>query len=190
MSAVKQLLLLTLLQISLLTVQGQSKAATEVMAPIKQMIAQIRTSQDAKALKQMEMNSISLYLLGEYAKRSTEQQRNEFSSLFQSLFAKIVFPRVRENFRDLARISYEPPAIKGDEATVESLIVISHPLKKEEMKLRYTVVKGPKGWQVKDLAVLGDSMLESIRNDQVQPALKEGGMEHLLQVMRDKKKEK
>jgi phospholipid transport system substrate-binding protein len=131
MFTAKQFLLLTFLQISLLTVQGQSKAATEVVTPVKKMITQIRASQDAQALNQMEMVSISKYLLGAYYDKATDQQRNEFTGLFQSLFARIAFPRV-----------------------------------------------------------LGSSLLESIRDDQVQPVLKEGGMEHLLQVMRDKKREK
>jgi phospholipid transport system substrate-binding protein len=190
MSTAKQLLLLTFLQISLLTVQGQSKAATEAVTPVKKMIAQIRASQDAQALNQMEMVSISRYLLGAYYDKATEQQRNEFSNLFQSLFARIAFSRVRENFKNLASIYYDPPAISGNEATVASLVIIDNPLKKQEIKMRYTVVKGRAGWQVKDVAVLGSSLLESIRDDQVQPVLKEGGMEHLLQVMRDKKREK
>jgi phospholipid transport system substrate-binding protein len=40
-----------------------------------------------------------------------------------------------------------------------------------------------------DVAVLGDSMLTGIRDDQVRPLLKEGGWEALLKAMREKDKE-
>lgn len=184
MFKIKQLLLLALLQASLFLVQAQTKAATDVLTPVKQLITQIRTSQDAQAMQQLEMEAISKYLLGTYFQQATVQQRNEFSSLFQSVFAKTAFPRIREKFKNLASMTYEAPAIKGNTATVGSLMVFNHPLKKQEMKWKYTLVKAGKGWQVMDAAVLGSSILESIRNDQVQPLLQAGGMEQLLQAMR------
>jgi phospholipid transport system substrate-binding protein len=59
-------------------------------------------------------------------------------------------------------------------------------MKKQELKVKYHLAKTKAGWQVVDVAVLGDSMLKGIRDDQVQPLLKEGGWDKLLKAMRDK----
>ncbi|WP_208419967.1 Tgt2/MlaC family protein [Paraflavitalea devenefica] len=184
MLSAKSFLLLTLLSTSLLTVQGQSKASGEVLTPIKKLVVQVRTSKDAQALKQLDMESISRYLLADYHAKATPQQLSEFASLFQALFSKIAFPRIRENFKDLASIIYETPEVNGHEATVASMVVIDNPVKKQELKLIYTMVKTSKGWKVKDVAVLGGSMLTGIRDDQVRPLLDAGGIDHLLQEMR------
>jgi phospholipid transport system substrate-binding protein len=42
---------------------------------------------------------------------------------------------------------------------------------------------------VVDVAVLGDSMLQGIKEDQIGPIMKEGGWPHLLDLMRQKAKE-
>lgn len=185
----KYFLLLALLQTSLLTVRAQSKASSEIVTPVKKLVVQVRTGKDAQALKQMDMESISRYLLGDYHAKATQQQLSEFASLFQVIFSKIAFPKVRENLKDLASITYEEPQVNGSETTVASMVVIDNPLKKQEIKLKYTMVKTLKGWKVKDVAVLGDSMLKGIRDDQMRPLLVAGGIEHLLQEMREKKNE-
>lgn len=185
----KHFLLLALLQTSLLTVQGQSKASSEIVTPVKKLVVQVRTSKDAQALKQLDMGSISKYLLGDYYAKATPQQLSEFVSLFEVIFSKIAFPRVRENLKDLASITYDAPQVNGSEATIGSMVFIDNPLKKQEMKLKYTIVKTPRGWKVKDVAVLGDSMLTGIRDDQMRPLLVAGGIEHLLQEMRKTKNE-
>ena len=77
----------------------------------------------------------------------------------------------------------------GEEAKVASTVVIDHPMKKQELKLKYVLAKDKAGWKVVDVAVLGDSMLTGIRDDQVRPLLKEGGWDALLKAMREKDKE-
>ena len=67
---------------------------------------------------------------------------------------------------------------------------IDHPVKKQELKLKYWVAQEKGQWKVVDVSVLGDSMLQGIRDDQVQPLLKEGGWDKLLKAMKDKLAEK
>jgi len=40
-------------------------------------------------------------------------------------------------------------------------------MKKQELKVKYELIKNKNGWQVIDVAVLGDSMLKGIRDDQI-----------------------
>jgi phospholipid transport system substrate-binding protein len=72
---------------------------------------------------------------------------------------------------------------------VKSTIVIEHPVKKQEMKLQYSLAQDKGAWKVVDVAVLGDSMLTGIRDDQVRPIMKQGGWDHLLDLMRKKEAE-
>ena len=84
---------------------------------------------------------------------------------------------------------YDEPTLNGDKAEMASTILINHPMKKQELKVVYQLVKQGTAWKVVDVAVLGDSMLTGIRDDQVLPLLKEGGWDALLKAMREKNAE-
>ena len=69
------------------------------------------------------------------------------------------------------------------------MILINHPLKKQELKVKYETVKQGAGYKVIDVAVLGDSMLTGIRDDQIRPIMKDGGWDNLLKLMKEKNAE-
>ena len=161
----------------------------EVSKPVKTVVNSVRYEKDLSALKNFASEEQGKVLLGADWDNGTPEQRKEFVSLFQTLFAKIAFPKVRENFKNLDSITYEEPKVEGDKAELASTILINHPLKKQELKLNYTLVKAKDGWKVVDVAVLGDSMLKGIKEDQIIPIMKEGGWPHLLDLMRAKAKE-
>lgn len=159
----------------------------DVTKPIKAVVGSVRQGRDLAALKFFASEEQGKLLTGadEWAK-ATPEQRKEFTTLFQTLFAKIAFPKIRDNFKNLDTILYEPPKVEGDKAEVASTILINHPLKKQELKVRYTLIQEGGAWKVVDVAVLGDSMLKGIHEDQVGPLLKEGGWKGLLDAMKKK----
>jgi phospholipid transport system substrate-binding protein len=59
-------------------------------------------------------------------------------------------------------------------------------MKKQELKLKYSLAKDKAGWKVVDVVVLGDSMLTGIRDDQVRPILEDGGWDALMKALREK----
>lgn len=160
-----------------------------VAKPVKTVVQSVRYGKDLAALKNFGGEQQAKFLVGEAWDKATEPQRKEFVQLFHNLFAKIAFPKVRDNFKNLASITYEDPEVAGEEAKVGSTIVIDHPMKKQELKLKYSLAKAKDGWKVVDVVVLGDSMLTGIRDDQVRPLLKEGGWEALIKAMREKDQE-
>jgi phospholipid transport system substrate-binding protein len=160
-----------------------------VAKPVKTVVQSVRYGKDLAALKHFGGEQQAKFLLGDAWDKATEPQRKEFVQLFHNLFAKIAFPKVRDNFKNLASITYEDPEVTGEEAKVGSTIVIDHPMKKQELKLKYSLAKAKDGWKVVDVVVLGDSMLTGIRDDQVRPLLKEGGWEALMKAMREKDQE-
>ncbi|HEX8434897.1 ABC transporter substrate-binding protein [Archangium sp.] len=160
-----------------------------VAKPVKTLVQSVRYSKDALALKHLNNEEQGRFLLGDDWAKGTDAQRKEFTELFNSLFSKIAFPKVRENFKNLASITYEDPMVEGNTAKMKSTIVIEHPLKKQELKLQYSLAKDKSEWKVVDVTVLGDSMLTGIRDDQVRPIMAQGGWAHLLDLMRKKNAE-
>lgn len=166
-----------------------ASAKDEVTKPLKTVVNSVRYGKDLMALKNFAGEEQGKYLLGDEWMKGNDAQRKEFISLFHTLFAKIAFPKIRENFKNLDTVLYEEPAVEAETAKVGSTILINHPLKKQELKVKYQLVKDKAGYRVVDVAVLGDSMLKGIRDDQIVPILKEGGWDHLLKLMREKAKE-
>lgn len=186
MKALRSLSLLATLALALPALAAPNEAVTK---PVKTVVQSVRYNKDDLALKQLANEEQGRFLLGEDWEKGTPAQRQEFTKLFNSLFSKIAFPKVRENFKNLASITYEDPAVEGGKAKVKSTIVIEHPMKKQEMKLQYSLAQDKGAWKVVDVAVLGDSMLTGIRDDQVRPIMKQGGWDHLLDLMRKKEAE-
>ena len=180
---------LTLLAALTLALPAFAAPNEAVAKPVKTLVQSVRYSKDDMALKLLANEEQGRFLLGDAWAKGTDAQRKEFTRLFNSLFSKIAFPKVRENFKNLASITYEDPVVEGDKAKMRSTIVIEHPMKKQELKLQYSLAKEANAWKVVDVAVLGDSMLTGIRDDQVQPILKDGGWDNLLKLMREKEAE-
>ena len=161
----------------------------EVTKPLKIVINSVRYGKDVLALKSFAGDEQGKQLMGDAWAKGTDAQRKEFVELFHQLFGKIAFPKIRKNFENLDTVLYDEPTVTNDRAAIGSTILINHPMKKPELKVKYELVKGKAGWQVIDVSVLGDSMLKGIREDQVQPLFKDGGWEGVLKAMREKNAE-
>jgi len=161
----------------------------DVGKPLKTVINSVRYGKDLAALKVFASDEQGKFLVADSWAKGTDAQRKEFQELFVSLFAKIAFPKIRKNFENLDTVLYDEPTVTEPTAAMGSTILINHPLKKQELKVKYQLVKLAGAWKVVDVSVLGDSMLTGIRDDQVQPILKEGGWDALLKAMREKNAE-
>ena len=174
---------------SLTLAAGNDKLKDEVSKPLKTVVNSVRYGKDLAALKLFAGEEQGKFLVVDEWAKGTDAQRKEFVDLFHQLFGKIAFPKIRKNFENLDTVLYDEPTVDGDKALIASTILINHPLKKQELKLKYTLVKQGAAWKVVDVSVLGSSMLVDIRDDQVQPLLKEGGWAKLLEAMRSKNAE-
>ncbi|MDX2013272.1 MAG: ABC transporter substrate-binding protein [Myxococcaceae bacterium] len=161
----------------------------EVSKPLKVIVNSVRYAKDLDALKRFAVEEQGKVLLGDDWAKGTDAQRKEFGDLFLQLFGKLAFPKIRKNFENLDTVIYDEPTVTGDRASIGSTILINHPMKKQELKVKYQVIKDGNSYKVIDVAVLGDSMLTGIRDDQVRPLFKEGGWDGLLKAMRDRNAE-
>ena len=170
----------------LLSLPALAGPKDELSKPLKTIVNSVRYGKDNAALKLFASDEQGKLMVADAWSKGTDAQRKEFQDLFLTLFGKIAFPKIRKNFENLDTVLYEEPTVEGDKANIASTILINHPLKKQELKVKYQLVKQGSAWKVVDVAVLGDSMLIGIRDDQVQPLLKEGGWDALLKAMREK----
>jgi len=177
-----------LLAALLLASPALAAGAADAKKPVTLVVNNVRYGKDLKALELFGTDAQGAYLLGEDWKKGTDAQRKEFGELFKVIFGKVAFPRVRENFKYFGSFTTEEPKLEGKEGSVASVLLLDHPVKKQEMKLKFTLVNDA-GWKVVDVAVSGDSMLKGIRDDQIVPIMKEGGWDNLLKLMRAKVKE-
>jgi len=162
-----------------------------VQKPVKTLIQAIRYGKDDLGLRALAGDPQGRFLLGDAWARIKPEQRQEFVELFHALLAGIAFPKVRADFEKLETILYDTPKTSGKNAEVGSTIVILHPLKKREIRAVYQLISGKaRQWKVLDVAIMGDkSLLTNIRDDQIKPLMKEGGIELLLETMRERLKE-
>lgn len=159
-------------------------AVNPVEKPIRTLIGAVRFGKYPMALTMLDGEAQGKLLLGEEWAKGTPAQRAEFIKLFHAVFAKQAMPKIQKNFEHLESMVYEAPEITGDAASIKSVVTILHALKKQELKLKYKMQKVGADWKVVDVAVLGDSMLKSIREDQIIPIMKEGGWNKLLELLR------
>jgi phospholipid transport system substrate-binding protein len=164
----------------------EAGSAADAARVVKTLVQNVRQDKDEQALRLFDLEEQGRFVCGEAWTKASPAGREEFMTLFGRILARIAFPKVRENFKNLSSITYEPPDILGDLGSVRSTIFLDHPLKKQELKLRYTLAKRKAGWRFFDLDVLGSSMLEGIRDDQVKPLLEAGGWDGLMKAMRNK----
>ncbi|MDF1566162.1 MAG: ABC transporter substrate-binding protein [Deltaproteobacteria bacterium] len=177
----------------LLSVPGSAIAAGPAQKalekPIRTLVSAVRYEKDALALKNLAGEEQGQALLGEHWEKASPEQRKQFVRDFQALFAALAFPKIRKAFEHLETIVYGEPTIEGKKATLESTLVVLHPVKKQEYRVKYDLLQQGKDWKVVDVQVLGTgrpSMLIGIRDEQVKPILEEGGVEAVLQVMTER----
>ncbi|MBL8923568.1 MAG: ABC transporter substrate-binding protein [Myxococcaceae bacterium] len=181
----------TLLVVATLALAAPALAGPkdDISKPLKVIVNSVRYGKDLAALKLFAGEEQGKFLVGDEWAKGTDAQRKEFIDLFHQLFGKIAFPKIRKNFENLDTVIYDEPTVTGDKASIASTILINHPMKKQELKVKYDVAKVGGQWRVIDVSVLGDSMLTGIRDDQIKPIYKEGGWDNLLKLMRDKNAE-
>ena len=127
---------------------------------LKRTIGAIRYKRTAKALKQFDGTAQGAFLAGSYWAKATPAQKTEFVALFHKMFAGIAFPNIQKNFKNLETVLYSKPKVRGSKSKVDAVIVILHPLKKQEIKVTFDMAKSAGAWKVVDVQVKGNpSML-------------------------------
>lgn len=165
---------------------GKDEKTTEYQKPVKLLIGAIRYQKDDMAIKLLALDVMTRELNTHHLAKMSDAQKKEFETGLGLLLRKLSFPKARELFQHIDAILYEDPKLSGDRATLKSTIVVHRAYKKQELVLVWTLVKKGKAWLILDVETVGESTLEGIREEQVDPLVKEGGVDLLMKKLREK----
>ena len=116
-----------------LSVPALAGPKEELSKPLTTIVNSVRYGKDKAALKLFAADEQGKFLCADYWAKGSDAQKKEFQDLFLQLFGKIAFPKIRKNFENLDTILYVDPAVTGESAQIASTILITHPLKKQEL---------------------------------------------------------
>ena len=163
-----------------------AQAADPVEKTLKTLITAVRYGKDDLATRQIAFSRMAERLLPSTWTTMPDAQRQELSRGIETLVRKNAFKKGRDLFEHLDAVLYDAPRINGPEARCKSTVVVYRNYKKAEIIIDWVLVPDNGQWKVVDTVMLGESTLEGIREDQVNPLLKEGGVNTLLAALRRK----
>ena len=165
---------------------AQAPSAAEGQKPIKTLINAIRYSKDDLATKQVGYDVMVEKLMDTSWKDTTDADKKELVSGMEKLIRGISFPAGRDIFKYLDNVLYDAPRMDGDAVKVKSTVVIHRDLKKSEIVIDWVIAKSGNQWKVYDTVMQGESTLAGIRDEQIKPLLKEGGVAAVKKAMNEK----
>lgn len=168
--------------------QAQAPSAAEAQKPIKTLVNAIRYSKDDLATKQIGYDVMVEKLMDTSWKDTTDADKKELTAGMEKLIRGISFPAGRDIFKYLDNVLYDAPRVDGDSVKVKSTVVIHRDLKKSEIVIDWVLARSPSNgqWKVYDTVMQGESTLAGIRDEQIKPLLKEGGVAAVKKAMNEK----
>jgi len=161
-------------------------SAAEAQKPIKTLINSIRYGKFDLAAKQLAFAEMTKRMLDIDASKFSDAEHKEFAQSVETIIRADSFSKSKDKFQYLDNVLYEAPRDKGTDVLCKSTIVIHHELKKTELVVDWVLIKDAGAYKIVDMIVLGDSTIAGVREDQVQPMLKEGGPAKVMAVLREK----
>lgn len=168
------------------TASAQAPSPAEAQKPIKTLINAVRYSKDDLASKQVGYDVMVEKLMAESWKDASEADRKELITGMEKLIRGISFPAGRDIFKYLDNVLYDAPRVDGDSIKVKSTVVIHRDLKKSELGIDWVLAKSGGTWKIYDTVMQGESTLAGIREEQIRPLLKEGGVAAVKKAMHEK----
>ena len=167
---------------------GNTRAAPskDVQKSIKVVINAIRYNKDDLAAKYISFPEMAQRSLGDRWPALAPKDKQELVSGIETIVRKVSFPKGRDMFSHLDAMLYDAPVIKGNEATLKTTVVIHRDYKKQEIVITFVLVKSAKTWQIADTILYGESTLEGVYLDQIEPLMDEGGIQAVMQALRSK----
>lgn len=172
---------------SLCTASVAHAAATDdaaVQKTLKTLVNAIRYKKDDLALRQLDLDGMGKKLMGDTWSQMDDAQHKTFKQDLGTVLAGLSFTRGRDIFQYLDAVLYAPASFAGDEARCKSTVVIHRELKKKEMPIEWVLSKQSGSYKVVDTIFLGESTAMGVREEQVAPLLKEGGIAGVLKALR------
>lgn len=121
--------------------------------------------------------------LGKHWDERSEAERKEFSDTLKALIEKNVIARLKNTNSN--NISYESEEVKGNKATVTTIVRDGDGPRAAEVEIAYKMEKKAGKWIVVDMDTDGISLVSNYRS-QFNKLIKKDGWDAMIQKMKDK----
>jgi phospholipid transport system substrate-binding protein len=138
-----------------------------------------RAAVSRKVQEYLNVESISRRTLGTYWDGATEEQRQQFSTLFIRILEGTYLNRM-DGYSD-GKVKYLKQRVKGNKAIVDTLVIS----KELEIPVQYKMIYKDGNWQIFDLVLEGISLVRNYRSSYGE-IIRRSGYDGLLALM-DKK---
>jgi len=138
-----------------------------------------RAAVSGKVQEYLNVESISRRTLGTYWDGATEEQRQQFSTLFIRILEGTYLNRM-DGYSD-GKVKYLKQRVKGNKAIVDTLVIS----KELEIPVQYKMIYKDGNWQIFDLVLEGISLVRNYRSSYGE-IIRRSGYDGLLALM-DKK---
>ncbi|MBI5508812.1 MAG: ABC transporter substrate-binding protein [Deltaproteobacteria bacterium] len=167
---------------------GAASAAAPAAAqkPIKTVVNSVRYGKYDLAAKQLAFPEMVTRLLGDHLGKFTPEEQKELSAGLETIIRAKSFPKGKEMFEHLDNIIYSEPRDESGDPRCKTTIVVLRNYKKAEIVIDWVLTQKAGAYTILDIVMMGESTLIGIREDQVEPLLKEGGAAAVMKAMRTK----
>ena len=160
--------------------------AAAAQKSVRALINAIRYNKDDLAAKRLNFDGMARLLLADSYAQASTAQRQDFVSSLGKLVAGTSFPKGRELFHYLDALLFEAATPQGDAMRVKSVVVVHRNLKKVELPIEWVLTRTAGQWQVVDIISMNESTAQGIREEEVLPLYKEGGLDKVLAAMHER----
>jgi phospholipid transport system substrate-binding protein len=158
----------------------------DIQKVVKTVITAVQYGKDDLAAKQVAFSPMAQNLMAPEWATIPDAEKKEIATGLETIVRKISFPKGRDLFAHLDAVLYDKVKMDGDKARVKTTVVVNRAYKKQEVVIDFILQKEGGAWKILDTIMLGQSTLEGIRVDQIEPLLAEGGVPNVLKALRAK----
>ncbi len=185
-------LVLSLLAISVRAEQSPAALVQETSEQVRVVLKKengsnteaVRSEVQQLVYPRFDFTRMTALAVGKNWKQATDAQKTALTDEFRTLLTRTYFSTMLR-YRD-AKISIKPDVLmenEGKEATVKSQVQVANA--SAPVAIDYVLYNTPEGWKVFNVSVEGASLVTVYRN-QFTDEVSKGGIEGLIQVLRNK----
>ncbi|MBN2527134.1 MAG: ABC transporter substrate-binding protein [Deltaproteobacteria bacterium] len=190
MTTLKILLVSVFLTMSLSAAALADKGPTDYLKSLDGQIKPLLTKSDQNKVKilkivkkMLDFNRLCKDSLGKHWETRTPEEQKDFTETLTALIEKNVLKRLT-NTKD-NEVKYESENVKGDTATVITLVSDTSGPRPVEIEIAYKMEKKGKNWIVVDMKTDGISLVSNYRS-QFNKLIEKEGWDSMMKKMKDK----
>ena len=165
---------------------ASSAEAAAAQKSVRALINAIRYNKDESAAKRLNFDGMAKLLLADGYAQASAAQRQDFVASLGKLVTGTSFPKGRDLFGYLDALLFGTATPVGDAMHLKSVVVVHRNLKKVELPIEWVLTRTSGQWQVVDIVSMNESTAAAIREQEVLPLYKEGGLPKVLTAMHER----